>query len=231
MHTKITKTKKIVYSLLVIQACALIVLSFLSKKVSIPSILILMIETILAIYVISDFEEAYEEQSNGVRNVLGSTAEEAFLTGGVGLVMYDDDYIVTWMSELFKERKIDHVGDRVLGWIPEADDLIAGKADEVSVTLDEKTYSITRKEDAQVLIFTDITKEVVLQKKFDDQLFVLGLASFDNYDESVQYEDEADATNISASVRAPLVEYCHTHHVLMKRLNNSKYLLILNEKA
>lgn len=231
MHTKITKIKKIVYSLLVIQACALFVLSFLSKKVSIPAILTLMIETILAIYVISDFEEAYEEQSNGVRNVLGSTAEEAFLTGGVGLVMYDDDYTVTWMSELFKERKIDHVGDRVLGWIPEADDLIAGKADEVSVTLDEKTYSITRKEDAQVLIFTDITNEVVLQKKFDDQLFVLGLASFDNYDESVQYEDEADATNISASVRAPLVEYCHTHHVLMKRLNNSKYLLILNEKA
>lgn len=231
MHTIIVKLKKIVASLLVIQACALVVENFLMQRVSISSILLLVVEAFLTLYMLSSFEEAYEEQSTGVRNVLGTTAEEAFLTGGVGMVMYDDDYIVTWMSELFKERQIDHVGDRVLGWIPEADDLIAGKADNVTVTLDENTYRITRKEDAQVLIFKDITKVTNLQKKYNDQLMVLGLASFDNYDESVQYEDEADATNISASVRAPLVEYCNTHHVLMKRLNNSKYLLILNEKA
>lgn len=231
MHTKIAKMKKIVIALLVIQVCALFVDYFVMQRLNVGAILILVIEIFLTLYVTSDFEDVFEEQSAGVRNVLGSTAEEAFLTGGVGMVMYDDAYTVTWMSELFRDRHIDHVGDRVLGWIPEADDLIAGKSDNVIVTLDDKTYRITRTEDAQVLIFKDITKFSNLQKKYDDQLMVLGLASFDNYEESVQYEDEADATNISASVRAPLVEYCNIHHVLMKRLNNSKYLLILNEQA
>lgn len=231
MHQKIAKMKKIIAVLLLIQAVALGIVFAFTRNVSILPICVLVIEGVLAYTITSEFEEAYEEQSSGVRNALGSTAEEAFLSGGVGLLMYDDDYNITWMSELFKVRKIDHVGERVLAWIPEADDLIAGKSDSASVTLDEKTYRITRKEDAQVLIFTDITKVVELEKKYKDQLFVLGLASFDNYEESVQYEDEADATNISASVRAPLVEYCHMHGVLMKRLNNSKYLLILNEKA
>lgn len=231
MHTKIAKLKKIAIVLLILQALCLILVTFFLNRTSFSAILFLIIEAILVFYITSSFEDAYEQQSTGIRTVLGSTAEEAFLMGGVGLVMYDDDYIVTWMSELFKMRKIDHIGDRILGWIPEADDLIAGKADNVSVTLDESTYRITRKEDAQVLIFTDITKVVSLQQKCSEQLMVLGLASFDNYEESVQYEDEADATNISASVRAPLVEYCNTHGVLMKRLNNSKYLLILNDKA
>lgn len=231
MHSKIAKMRKTIIILIIIQAIVLGVITFFTHQISYSALFVLIVEALLAFSITSDFEETYEEQSSGVRNVLGSTAEEAFLTGGVGLAMYDDDYNITWMSELFKERKIDHVGDRVLGWIPEADDLIAGKSDSVQVTLDENTYRITRKENAQVLIFTDITKQTELKKKYDEQLLVLGLASFDNYEESVQYEDEADATNISASVRAPLVEYCHSHGVLMKRLNNSKYLLILNEKA
>lgn len=231
MHQKIAKMRRIILIILLIQAIALVFIAFLLRSISIPAITIFVIEGIVSYAIISEFEEAYEEQASGVRNALGSTAEEAFLTGGVGLLMYDDEYNITWMSELFKERKIDHVGERVLAWIPEADDLIAGKSDSCTVTLDEKSYRITRKEDAQVLIFTDITKVVALEKNIKDQLFVLGLASFDNYEESVQYEDEADATNISASVRAPLVEYCHDHGVLMKRLSNSKYLLILNEKA
>lgn len=231
MHTKIAKIRRFSIVILLIQIVCFLLVTFFLKRTSFQAALYLLIQGIMVFVIISVFEDTYQQQATGIRSVLGSTAEEAFLTGGVGLVMYDDEYIVTWMSELFKQRQIDHVGDRVLGWIPEADDLIAGKSDNVSVTLDENTYRITRKEDAQVLIFTDVTKVVALQKKCSEQLMVLGLASFDNYEESVQYEDEADATNISASVRAPLVEYCNTHDVLMKRLNNSKYLLILNDKA
>lgn len=231
MHSKITKAKKILIVLFIIQACALGLVSWFMKQPIISAILILIIEGIIVFEIVSQFEDAYEEQSNGVRSVLGTTAEEAFLTGEVGLVMYDDEYVVTWMSELFQERKIDRIGDKILSWIPEADDLISGDSDEAIVTLDEKTYRLTRKEDAQVLIFKDITKVVSLQKRCDDQMLVLGLASFDNYEESVQFEDEADATNISASVRAPLAEYCNTYGILMKRLNNSKYLLVLNEQA
>lgn len=231
MRQKVTKIRNICIALLIIQAAALGIISWFMKQSVVSAILVLIVEGILVYEIISQFEDAFEEQSNGVRNVLGTTAEEAFLRGEVGLVMYDDDYIVTWMSELFQNRKIDRVGEKILSWIPEADDLIAGNSDEATVTLDEKTYRISRKEDAQVLIFKDVTKVVTLQKKCDDQMLVVGLASFDNYEESVQFEDETDATNISASVRAPLAEYCNAHGVLMKRLNNSKYLLILNEKA
>lgn len=225
------KIKKIIYSLLIIQASALFIICYLKSEVNVLAILILIAEAIISLTVLSDFDEAYKSGYAEVREELGDTSVEAMRAGGVGIVMYDDDYVVTWMSDLFKERSIEHVGDRVLGWIPEADDLIAGKSDSVTITLDDKTYRVSRREDAQVLIFTDVTKLVTLQQKYNDQLLVLGLASFDNYDESVQFEGEADATNISATVRAPLVEYFNMHHVLMKRLNNSKYLLILNEKA
>jgi cyclic-di-AMP phosphodiesterase len=231
MRLKMEKIKKIIYSLLIIQASALFIICYLKSEVNVLAILILIAEAIISLTVLSDFDEAYKSGYAEVREELGDTSVEAMRAGGVGIVMYDDDYVVTWMSDLFKERSIEHVGDRVLGWIPEADDLIAGKSDSVTITLDDKTYRVSRREDAQVLIFTDVTKLVTLQQKYNDQLLVLGLASFDNYDESVQFEGEADATNISATVRAPLVEYFNMHHVLMKRLNNSKYLLILNEKA
>ena len=56
------------------------------------------------------------------------------------------------------------------------------------------------------------------------------MASLDNYEESTQYEDEAAVSNINVAVRTPLTEYCKDHGILLRRINNYRYLLILNEK-
>ena len=84
---------------------------------------------------------------------------------------------------------------------------------------------------SQIIFFRDVTEVSTYREKYYDEQIVLGLANFDNYEESVQYADEADTTAITAAVRTPLVEYCNQHGVLARRLNNqNKYLLILNEK-
>ena len=42
-----------------------------------------------------------------------------------------------------------------------------------------------------------------LSRAYVEEKTVLGIASFDNYEESTQYEDDADAAAISAAVRTP----------------------------
>ena len=164
--------------------------------------------------------------------MLGSTARQAYLTGGIGIVIYDDNYVITWMSELFAERGIDRKGHKLLTWVPEADDLISGKTDTATVRLDERNYEIRRSEDSQIIFFRDITELSTYRDKYADEQLVIGMANFDNYDESVQYADEADTSAITTAVRTPLVDYCNQYGILAKRLNNhNKYLLVLNEKS
>lgn len=192
--------------------------------------LVIVVESIIMILLFDRFDSITEESSNGVRAYLGTAAVEANQIGGVGMLIYDDSYEVTWMSELFRMRSMDKVGERLLTWIPEADDLVSGKTDRVSVKLDDQMYEITRKEDAPMLFFKDITDFYNLSQAYVEEKTVLGIASFDNYDESTQYEDDADAAAISAAVRTPLIEYCTAHHILARRMGESRYMLLCNEK-
>jgi len=229
MHQKISKTKKVVILLLVMQAVLLCFVYMTVNKSILTAGAIFLAECIAMIYLFSEFDNISEEQSQGVRAVLGSAAEEAYLAGGVGMVIYNEDYIITWMSDLFQKRGIDRVGKKLLTWLPEADDLISGRTDSVTVTLDAEIYEIIRKADAPILIFRDVTEEKTLEKRYEKERFVLGMASFDNYEESTQYADEAETAAISNGVRTPLTQYCHDNGILTKRLNNYKYLLLLDE--
>lgn len=232
MRQKLDRTKRLLLILVLVQAAVLAFFWFVLKKNVLSACVILVLEIAAFILLIDRFESAAEEQSSGVRQMLGSTARQAYLSGGIGMIIYDDDYVITWMSELFATRGIDRVGHKLLTWIPEADDLIAGRADISTVRLDDHIYEIRRSEDSQIIFFRDITEVSTYREKYNDEHIVLGLANFDNYEESVQYADEADTSAITTAVRTPLVEYCNSYGVLAKRLNNAnKYLLILDEKT
>lgn len=232
MRQKIDRTKKLVIGLILIQAALLAFFWFGLKANVLTACAILVLEAVGAILLFETFENVVEESTTGVKQMLGSTARQAYLTGEIGMVIYDDDYVVTWMSELFSTRGINRVGHKLLTWIPEADDLIAGRSDTSTVRLDNRIYEIRRSEDSQIIFFRDITEASTYREKYQDEQIVLGLANFDNYEESVQYADEADTSAITTAVRTPLVDYCTQHGVLARRLNNhNKYLLILNEKT
>lgn len=230
MRKRLTKLKEWSAAAIIIQAVVLIVAHLFLQQDVLISGLIVAVESVLCIVLFDRFETYNEDFTSGVRGILGTAAEEAYITGGVGMVIYDESYEVTWMSGLLKERSMDKVGERLLTWIPEVDDLVSGKSDRVQVQLDDRIYEITRKEDAPMLFFKDVTELTDLRGAYNSEKLVLGFASFDNYDESTQYEDDADAAAISAAVRGPLVDYCNSFHILARRMGESRYLLLMNEK-
>lgn len=231
MKQKVKNMKRLAFLIVVAEAAVLAFFYFGLKKrdIIIPGIAVIL-EAALLFYLFEHFESAAQEQSVGVKNAVGETTSEAYLNGGIGLLIYDDNYMITWMSELFAQRGLDKVGSKILSWIPEADDLIAGRSETAVVRLDERVYEIRRKEDAQVIYFRDITELTEYREHYEDEKIVIGMASFDNYDESVQYADEADNAAINTAIRTPLHEYCANYGILLKRLNNSRYLMVMNEK-
>ena len=229
--SKQSKRRARIYIALIILQIVLLAVLFFVFDVNISlAVVIFIVELVLFVLLSLAFKNQLQEKSTGIRQYLGQTAEEAYLRGGIGLVSYDDEYLVTWMSDLFEQRGIDRVGHKVLSWLPEVSELLAGDADSVEVKLDENTYSISRKEDGQVLIFKDVTDEVFYKDKLEHEQLVLGLANFDNYEQSTEYVDETELSNINLAVRGPFNEYCDKYGILAKRINNSRYLLILDEE-
>ena len=230
MRKNLNELRRILIIVTIVEALLLFFFRAGLDRMILPAVIILIIQVAAFVYLTERFDSLMEEQAIGVREELGATAEKAYLFGEIGLLMYDDDYVITKMSELFEQRGLNHVGTKVLSWLPEVDPLISGEGDTAIVQLDEKMYEICRSEDEPVLIFRDITAQHNAILSYDEERPVIGIAVLDNYDEVTQYEDDASLSNINAAVRTPLTDYFRERGILLKRISNSRYFMVLNEK-
>ncbi len=221
---------RIVYTITLAEALALFFFREALGRMAVVGGVIVVLQAVIFYLLFDRFESLTSEQMTTVRDMVGNAETEAFVYGEVGMVGYDDDHVITWMSDLFAQRGINRVGFKVLPWLPEAEDLVNGVSDKAVVQLDERKYEITKKEDDRVLFFRDITDTSYYMERYNDEKSVVGLASLDNYEESTMYEDEAVVSAINVAVRTPLIEYCKEHGILIRRLNNYRYMLLLNEK-
>ena len=230
MHKRINSLRRILIAVLIAEAALLFFFRAGLEKGIMTATIMLIIQAVLFFYVLDRVETYMREQSAGVQEILGSAAKDAFLFGETGMITYDDDYVITWMSDLFQERGIDRIGYKLLSWLPEADPLLSGADETAQVQLDDRTYVIQRKADEPMILFRDITEERNAVLNYKEGCPVVGIAVLDNYDESTQYEDDAAVANINTAVRTPLTDYCRERGILLKRISNSRYYMILNEK-
>ncbi len=230
MQKKMSDLRRLVYLVLAVELGVVALFWVAVGRNALIALIVLAAEAVLLFYLLERFENLTVEHSAGVEEMLGTSSRDAYLFGETGMLFYDDEHVVTWMSDLFNERGINRVGRKLLVWLPEAEDLINGSADQARVVLDDRIYEISRKEDEPVLFFRDITDTEEYRHLYQESKAVIGLASLDNYEESTQYEDEAVVSAINVAVRTPLTEYCKEHGILVKRVNNYRYLLVLNEK-
>ena len=148
MRSKITRLQHIVLAAIIVQAVLLFLFRTGLRQGIMTAVVILIVEAVLIFYLFDAFQDIYEEQNSGVRSILGTSSQEAFDFGQVGLIIYDDKYNITWMSELFEERGIDRVGDKLTEWLPESVRILSGELDSGTVQLDDRIYEIRRKPDA-----------------------------------------------------------------------------------
>ena len=227
---QIDKLKWQIFSIIVLQFFILIVLYFFFDITVVVPLIITIIEGLIVYYIIYFCKKEIDNYSHGVENYLGSSYNDIFNFGQVGIVMYDENYVVTFMSELFKDSSIDRIGKKILSWLPEVDELISGKSESVKVMLDNRLYEVKRKDEETVLLFKDITKQDYFETCYKDEQLVVSLFNLDNYEESTQYEDEIEVSNINSILRTCINEYAKEHKIMLKRLNSFRYLAILNEK-
>jgi c-di-AMP phosphodiesterase-like protein len=165
-----------------------------------------------------------------VSRVLGMDAKEAFMYGEIGFLTYDENYTITWISELLEERGYDIIGRKVTAWLPTSNGLFTGDEERITVEVDDYIYEVVRKEDGQTLFLKDVTVRNQLSDAYDREQVVLGLIHLDNYEETIQYEEEQKIAFIDSRLRQPMVEWAKNKGIFVRRIKNDRYLLLLNEK-
>ena len=207
---------------------ALAVSFFVFKERNYLALIILLVTLVMTVVLYFVFSNYHKYLSDDIESNLNSSMTDALKEGKMGILVYNEDYEVTWLSALFYENDINRVGEKVLVWLPELQDLLSGRVDKCIVVINEDKYEVSKKDNAYVLFFKDISNEYDLEKELKDRAYVLGLVNFDNFDESNLNEDEI--AFINTNIRVPVLEYLRRFDIVYKTLRNNRLQLILNDQ-
>ncbi len=223
--------KKFVTSFSIIVSAVLLLANvavyFIFRENVVFSLIVTIIAIITLLIVLYFIDLMQNENNKEIENKLDNSTKQALNIGKIGILVYSDEYQIKWMSEFFDKYHINYVGDKILNWLPQLQDLLLGEVDSTVLVINEDKFEINKIPNATVLVFKEITKEYDLNKKLNDNSCVLGLVSYDNYEETQISEDES--TYINTYIKNPVLDYFKKMGCVYKTLKNNVLLLILND--
>ena len=217
--------------LFTVEIAIAVILEFVFKMRSASVILIfVVIDAIYTAWIIYEYTTDEVRKKMSIKEIVDSEIDEAVQFGNVGIVTYDSDFMITWMSDLFTNRQINNVGQRLTNWLPEISQLFKEDVDTIEVEYNERIYLVERRDASQSLYFKDITAQKELENKYHSEQAVVGLVNLDNYAETIQYEDEQKIALINANLRQKVVEWFQANGMLARRTRNDRFIVFTTQE-
>ena len=187
----------------------------------------------IIIVVITSFRIAKYRHKTDLKaaEVIGSDVQEAYNFAMIGLVVTDENDIVVWNNDLFKERHIDIIDLNIFEWQPELLKLKEkGSSSEViKLIINNRNFEVKFLSDAGLWIFKDTTDYESIYSYSKLQAPVVGIVSIDNYEEVIKGDDDYNDT--ITKVKDKIFEYAKTYGLLLRKFKDSSYLMLCNYDA
>ena len=206
---------------------ALFVLRFFFSQSVVLPLIITIVYVLLLVIVYSSLNMIGNEANKQIEAQLELSYKELLSHGDIGILVYDENYEINFMSDFFIKRNMNHLGEKLLNWLPELQDMLKNEANNQTIVINDEKFSVHKINNAFVLTFKNITKEYDLNRKLFESAPVLGLLSYDNYDEVNMSEDELAYVN--TNIKVPVIEYFKSFNVVYKTLKNSRMLLLTDK--
>lgn len=169
-----------------------------------------------------------EENAVCVSNVLGQETKHAFLFGLVGMLMYDENHVINWQSDLFSEMELELVGLSLATWQPILEESFDSH-EILTIHIGETQYEVYNNQDTRTLYLKDVTNFNELLDNYHNEQLVYGYLSVDNFDETIASVDEQKGAIIQSAIRSTLVEWANEYGIILRRYRQENYILICNE--
>ena len=160
--------------------------------------------------------------------VIGSDIQEAYNFAMIGLAITNDENIVLWTNDLFKERHIEIMDKNIIEWKPELAALRDTSSSESTckVNFGDRFYSVKLIPEAGLWIFKDIDDYEDAYNYSTQQAPVIGILAIDNYDDVVRGDD--DFNDVVTKVKNDIFNYAKEFGILLRRIKDDSYSMLCN---
>lgn len=230
MIKKLVQVRKSVYVLLTIEILIIMFVALLTKNV-IAMILTgyVLLKNIICVGVMFYMTRIIENNNYSVAEALNADSKNALIFGGIGLIKYDENRNVLWVSDLFYEQGLRIAGEKLLEWQP----LLAPIFDDEDINvvdINSRRYEVYNSRDNRLLFLKDVTDLYDLSKECEDQQLCVAYITIDNYNDTIEYAEEQKAAMIQSLVRQTLFDWAHDNGMILKKYKEDGYLAVFNER-
>lgn len=191
-------------------------------------LILLNMTIVFVIFVLAT--KTYKDRVITVTRALGRESGEAFAFARTGLITYDENLTITWMSEVFDDYNLNHIGQPLLVAFPGVAPLLEDASLSTFINLEDYVFEASTLTSKGVIVMQEKTEVGKMKQNLEDNEVVLGFAYLDNYEETTAYEEEQTIATMDITIRQAVVNWANKHNMLIRRLRADRYLLLLNEK-
>ena len=162
--------------------------------------------------------------------VIGSDVQEAYNFAMIGLAVTNDNDMVIWTNDLFKDRHIDLIDTNIFDWQPSLVELknSANPDTTQKILVNGRHYEVKYLTEAGLWIFKDTTDFESTYAYQRDHAPVIGILAIDNYDDVIRGED--DFNDVVTKVKNVIFAYAKEFSILLRRIKDDNYLMICTYK-
>lgn len=208
----------------------LLIMLGVKKELIVLMVLIILFNQILVIWTIFKYDQEKTKRDIKLQKVVGKEIKEALDFGEVGIIIYDEDNVVTWYNDFMADRGLDLLGKKITAWHPQIVNILVDEIDVVVLEFKDITYRVEKQPDSSVLFLKDVTKEEKLKAINYNQKTIVGFFQLDNYLDVSQYEDEAMVSDMSIALRKPIYEWGESYGFAVRRVRSDRFVAYLNEE-
>lgn len=231
MIVKLARLRNVVIILLLCEIIfSLLGYFIVPSNTALVLLIYIFLKNIIIVGVIFYAINIINENNLSVSEVLGDETKNAFIFGGIGLIKYDKNRNIVWVSDLFTAMNIKIIGEKLLEWQPLLASLF--EDDDVKIIdINSRKFEVYNSKENRMLYLKDVSDYVGVAKEFEDQQICVAYITIDNYDESIELADEQTAASIQSVSRQTMLDWAKENGVVLKRYKSDSYIAIFNERT
>ncbi len=229
MQDRINSLKILTAVIMGIEVLVLVVLNLvLDISLEFLVYVYLIIDICLLLYAFYIFEVGIKDREFDISRVLGRDGKSALNYGRVGIIVYDENYEVSWISESLKDSPLDIVGEKITRAVDGIQPLFTESLPKVTIEVGESKYEAVRSDEDRAIFVKDVTELVDITRSYNDERLVMGLIYFDNYNETTQHEDESTIAAINTQIRQKAIDWAANNHAVIRKVRNDRFFIVCN---
>ncbi|OZI12463.1 hypothetical protein CEW92_06420 [Bacillaceae bacterium SAS-127] len=225
------KIQLLLYGIMLVLFLSLFVLAFYNWFIALVGLAVGTIGFFLLLRAERKIHEEIELYVTTLSKRVKLVGEEAVMELPIGILLYNEDYYIEWANSFllsyFQEETL--AGNSLYELAEAVIPIIKNEKGDI-IQLNEREFNVVIKPKEKMLYFIDISEQMKVARKQEEEQTVLSIIYLDNYDDLTQGMDDQTRSHLNSMVTSILNNWAKEYGIFLKRISSERFFAVLNQK-